>query len=91
VDDLSLVEEILEWLPERRLVRRVRLPSGAQLTARYELEPDDTWTGVWVRWYGSAAASDQVERERSRLDRLAASLGPRNASAGGMESDGAHR
>ena len=91
VDDLSLVEEIVEWVPERRLSRRVRLPSGGMLTAQFEIEPGDAGTGLEVRWYGSRGAADHVVRERSRLERLAATLGATGESTAWMESDGAHR
>jgi uncharacterized protein YndB with AHSA1/START domain len=91
VDDLSLVEEIVEWVPAERLVRRVRLPSGALVTARFELEAKESWTGLQARWYGSRAATDHVVRERSRLERLAASLEGSGDRAGGTENDRAHR
>jgi hypothetical protein len=78
-------------MPVGRLVRRVRLPSGAVLTARFELEPGEASTGLRARWYGSRGAADHVVRERSRLERLAAALADASASAGGTESDGAHR
>jgi class 3 adenylate cyclase len=91
VDDLSLIEEIVTWEPSQRLVRRVRLPSGALLTAEFELEPEDAWTGLQARWYGSRRAADHVERERSKLERLAVSLGVPSDTTGGTENHGAHR
>lgn len=71
---LTTVEEIVDWIPPRRLARRTELPDIGPAIVAYALEEMDGRTSLTARWYPTGDSPPTVDPGvlAGALDRLEA-------------------